>query len=271
MQPAPTESRLNGSAPTARELNAMLLQRYVSSDLTHFVGRSVKIKRKRYLLLRRILKDGLLRARPKPAGLGSGIYYLQKDAEKSLSMNEACEGSAVCFCDIPLGDLELHMRKYSEFGLAFSKELLADCGASPVIYVPRLGRPSLLPYEGYGRGRVASQRVAFDHFWRLFNRIESALPEFEAAPGLRKNAADLRRMLQFLESHIISNLKFFDHRLPDFDKDNFYMEREWRVSHDVEFKLSDVQRIIIPREYSRDFRRDFPKFDGEIVFADMPH
>jgi hypothetical protein len=249
----------------------MLLQRYVSSDLTHFVGRSVKAHRKRYLLLRRILKSGLLKASPKPVGLSRDVHFLRKDADLSLSTNEACVGSVVCFCDIPLGDLQLHMWKYSEFGLALSKEFLADCGASPVIYVPLYGRPALLPYEGYPPGRVASQAVAFDQFWRLFNRIENALPDFAAAQGLRKRVVDLRRMIDFLEVHIISNFKFFDHRLHDIEEENFYMEREWRVSQDVKFDLTDVQRIIIPVKYSDELRRDFPKFDGEIFFADLPH
>lgn len=224
----------------------MILQRYVSADLTHFVGRSIKNQRKRYLLLRRILRNGELKAFPRASGVASDFHVLQKDTDLGLSTNEACAGSIVCFCDIPLGDLPLHMHKYSEFGVAFSKEFLADLGASPVFYVPRYGRPALLPYEGYGPGRVASQAVAFDHFWRLLNRLAKRVPDLEVDSRFRRTAGDLRRMTAFLEVHVISNLKFFDHRLCDTDPQNFYMEREWRIGRDVQFTLNDVQRIIIP-------------------------
>ena len=114
----------------------MLLQRYVSADLTHFVGGSVKTDRKRYLLSRKIPEAGLLKASPKKVGLNSDFHQLRKDSELPLSRNEACVGSVVCFCDIPLADLQLHMLKYGGFGLAFSKIFLAEHGASPVIYVP---------------------------------------------------------------------------------------------------------------------------------------
>jgi hypothetical protein len=41
----------------------------------------------------------------------------------------------VCFCDIPLPDLPLHMTKYSRFGIAFRREFLISFGANPVFYV----------------------------------------------------------------------------------------------------------------------------------------
>ena len=50
---------------------------------------------------------------------------------------------------------------------------------------------------------------------------------------LPKTALELRRMMQFLECNIISNFKFFDHRLDDTEDDHYYMEREWRVSQNV--------------------------------------
>lgn len=175
----------------------------------------------------------------------------------------------VCFCDIPLCDLPLHIAKYSPFGVAFSKEFLANLGAMPVSYIPLKGRPSLLPYEEYSRGRVASQKVAFDHFWELYKKVEQALPRVEEENAVFSR--DLRRLMAFLELHVISNFKFFDHLLFDDDEDHFYMEREWRVKQNVKFKLGDVARIILPETFGKQVRKDFPRFDGEIVFADRDH
>jgi len=162
------------------------------------------------------------------------------------------------------------MHKYGQFGIAFSKSFLAELGASPVIYVPRYGRPALLPYEGYSRRRVASQAVAFDHFGRSSTKSRKAWLTSKAEPRFKRTAEDLRRIMEFLELHVVSNLKFFDHRLSDLDEDNYYMEREWRVSRNVKFSLRDVQRIIIPSEYSRRLRNDLPRFDGEMVFSARP-
>lgn len=249
-------------------IELMLVQRYISTDLTHFVGAKMKTKREQYRLLKRILNSGTLKASPGPVKFPK--HLLVRNTDLPLSSNEACRGSVVCFCDIPLCDLPLHMLKYSQFGLAFTKEFLAELGALPVIYVPVLGRPALLPYEDYGRKRVASQAVAFDEFWRLFQGIENAIPEVETAK-LSKTARDLRRIMRFLECNIISNFKFFDHRLHDTEDEHYYMEREWRVSQNVCFGLDDVVRIIVPESYSRSLRKDFPKFDGEVVFADWEH
>jgi Putative abortive phage resistance protein AbiGi, antitoxin len=246
----------------------MLVQRYVSTDLTHFVGAKLKAQRDQYRLLKRILKSGTLKASPGP--VTAPQYLLVRKTHLPLSSNEACLGSVVCFCDIPLCDLPLHMSKYSSFGLAFTKDFLAEFGALPVIYVPVRGRPALLPYEDYGRKRVASQAVAFNEFWRLFQRIENAAPAFEKAK-LPEAARDLRRMMRFLECNVVSNFKFFDHRLDDTEDEHYYMEREWRVGQNVTFALDDVTRIIIPEGHGGQFRRDFPNFDGEIVFSDWEH
>ena len=163
------------------------------------------------------------------------------------------------------------MKKYSKFGLAFSKKFLANEGASPVIYVPSDGRPGLLPYEGYPGGRVAFQATAFDHFWKLINRVETSIPEFKGSARLTKPTDDLRKIFEFLKVHIISNLKFFDQRLFDADAGNYYMEREWRVGRDIRFRLADVVRVIVPAKCGQEFRRDFRRFRGEIIFADRPH
>jgi hypothetical protein len=249
----------------------MLIQRYVFSDLTHFVGRRLRNHCERYKMLRRILRTGILKASPKANGTGPMVRVFQKFTESRLSSNRACGLAAVCFCDIPLCDLPIHMIKYSNFGLAFSKDFLTDFGALPTVYVPKLGRPASLPYEGYGRGRVASQAVSFDEFWKVLNRIDADLSRLKNQKGAELLVRDLQRMITFLEFHLVSNLKFFDHRLSDIDPHNYYMEREWRVCQDIRFTLGNVLRVVIPENFGRQFRRDFPAFDGEVLFADWEH
>jgi hypothetical protein len=72
---------------------------------------------------------------------------------------------------------------------------------------------------------------------------------------------------KFLDFHVLSHLKFFNPYLYDEHVDNFYMEREWRVMRQVRFRLVDVRRIVLPEQFARRFRRDFPRYDGEIMFG----
>jgi hypothetical protein len=46
------------------------------------------------------------------------------------------------------------------------------------------------------------------------------------------------------------------------------MEREWRVLEDVRFSLADVERVILPREYSGRLRADLPGYSGQLSFSD---
>ena len=118
---------------------------------------------------------------------------------------------------------------------------------------------------------MASQTVSFDEFWKVFNRVDGALSQVKAQKGTKTLARDLRRIITFLEFHLISNLKFFDHRLGDTDVANYYMEREWRVCQDIPFLLDEVVRVIMPERFGAKFRRDFPAFNGELIFADWEH
>jgi hypothetical protein len=53
-------------------------------------------------------------------------------------------------------------------------------------------------------------------------------------------------MIQFLNMHVLSHLKFFDAKLQDWEEANYYFEREWRISQDVKFRLNDLWRVILP-------------------------
>lgn len=107
------------------------IQRYISNELTHFVGRKLS-DRERYALLVRILEDGWLTSPPHKHGLGS---MLTIDFNAKPSKNAMVSPQVIGFCDIPLDDLEIHMRKYGHFGLAFSKRFLVRRGANPVFCI----------------------------------------------------------------------------------------------------------------------------------------
>jgi hypothetical protein len=112
-------------------------QRYVSSELSHFVGRD-KSEEEQYSLLVKILRSGWLTHGPNHDPTVARTAGL--DFSKPISTDEAIKYQVVCFCDIPENDLSIHVNKYSRFGLAFKKEFLIDAGACPVFYVANEGR-----------------------------------------------------------------------------------------------------------------------------------
>src|SRR6185503_6683688 len=108
------------------------VQRYVSTELTHFVGRG-KAPEDQYALLVHILRGGWLTHPPHNPNISGNVYL---NPRASISNNEMYSPQIVCFCDIPVEDLEIHTDKYSSFGLSLSKDLVARQGGAPVLYLP---------------------------------------------------------------------------------------------------------------------------------------
>ena len=113
------------------EFQMVNVQRYVSAELSHFVGRG-KAEEEQYQLLLHVLKTGWLThaphdpTKPRTASL---------DFSRPISTDEVIKYQVVCFGDIPDTDLAIHVRKYSKFGLAFKRNFLIERGACPVFYV----------------------------------------------------------------------------------------------------------------------------------------
>jgi Putative abortive phage resistance protein AbiGi, antitoxin len=109
-----------------------MVQRYVSNELTHFVGRSLQTAEEQYRLLTEvILTSGTLGTMPE------GSFQVCAGGGTHPASNDMVRYPMICFCDIPVPDLALHIEKYSRFGLAFKKQFLVPKGARPVYYVPR--------------------------------------------------------------------------------------------------------------------------------------
>jgi hypothetical protein len=121
-------------------------QRYVSKELTHFVGKGLSEEEQYSVLVNSILKGGWLRHSPNAEGPQGPTELLETGAVHAMRINkfapidEMYAQTVVCFCDIPVSDFEIHMGKYSRFGLSFLKPFLVDKGASPVFYIAKDSR-----------------------------------------------------------------------------------------------------------------------------------
>jgi len=249
---------------------------YVSDELTHFLGRALLDDQKRYTLLREVVRTGWLKASHRDQ-LGPG-FVGQSDGQKALSGNDAIKCTSVCFCDIPVKALAVHMKKYGPFGIAFTKQLLLRSGATPVHYVVRNAR-----HRGVGIGprtvgdwfdqlRKELQNIAHD----LGSYVEKheGRPQFlaklsppDTPPGHRL-MGQVSALQNELEFQAFGQLKFFTAGLAENDPDNFYMEREWRVPEGLAFATDDIARLIMPREFVDRFRADVPQYSGPITLAE---
>jgi len=132
----------------ALEDRSRAVQRYVSSELSHFVGKD-KPEQEQYQLLLHILKTGWMLhkpfdpTQPRTASL---------DLSRPISTDRIIDYEVVCFCDIPSSDLATHIHKYSKFGLAFKKDLLIEKGACPVFYVPNDSPVPIAPDQLFAPG-----------------------------------------------------------------------------------------------------------------------
>jgi hypothetical protein len=252
-------------------------QHYISNELTHFVGRGAKTPDKQYATLIKILNEGQL-IHP----LSDGITCVDASVgcvpsvtmkvcpNAKLSNNEMFNPESVCFCDIPVGDLNIHIPKYSPFGLSFEKLFIVQHGGAPVYYIPKEAPVKVKMLARYGKNKA-----------QLFDRI---LPELDAYFNIDDKtiqsllstdspSIDTKKLLlgSFLKLHILSYIKFFEHDLPDDHEENYYFEREWRIVGRLEFTVSDIKRILMPESYARQFRKDFPEYYGQLTFVDLPN
>ena len=253
---------------------------------THYGGCKCK-ESDQYALLVKILKSGKLK--PDKDYVCSSIHGLpaamvQISPFEKFSSGEMYKLECVCFCDIPVPDLTLHMGKYSKFGLAFSKSFLIKKGANPVFYVAKessvldiapdipvgdlecrlKNRKTTLSehlesiYAVYSRG---------DLFSRMVKELHGFLKKINDLPCT--DAAEVQCISNCLKYHLISFVKTYEEGMDDNNVKNYYMEREWRVPGHVKFDLGDVCRIILPESCAKQFRLDFPCYNGQLTFAEF--
>lgn len=256
-----------------------LHQRFASPFLTHFVGRgpiadevpSPAREEAQFGTLLAILGSHFLADSPdRPPGSFLG-YSVGDDP---LCSNEMVSVSPVCFCDIPLDDLGLHMDKYGEFGLGFQRPFLVTRGASPVFYVAR---------DSFVRERFVTGTVTrgeyFNEMGTVYGQLRAfvfsggtvpgtedadlhvilaAHPELREEPAVQRLTERLNKLMQFLDPYVFGYVKCFDSSLPDDDDRNFYLEREWRVPRRIDFTVDDVAFIVVPRAFVSRLRREFP-------------
>lgn len=257
-------------------------QRYVSKELTHFVGRGPtgpipleeQYGRLLSILTRRTRGSLWLTSDPANPGVRRKIDI--HPARNICDDDAAFDQHPVCFCDIPVEDLGIHMGKYGYVGLSFLKTFLVPKGASPVFYV---AKDSLVELDfrdeeprlrSTREGEFNAQVSAYlSLFLQRLKWVDDkrGFPKEECGELLR-HVNDLSHPTWHLYYYVFGFVKAFDTTLQETHDKNYYMEREWRMVMDLGFELADVWRVILPRELVGRFRRDVPAYEGQITFAE---
>ncbi len=242
------------------------MQRYISSELTHFVGKGLS-EDTQYQLLVKIISRGFLSHPPHSRNVTGNLIV---NPSAKMSENEMYNPQVVCFFFILVDDLPLHMGKYGRFGLAFEKKFIVSKGGRPVLYLPttsrmtrnrRLSVTETLDRLQAGKDPVVAENLEMGkYFDEMFQEYHALIQQSSDAQGELKLYLSLAR-------HIFSFIKFFDPSLPDDDPKNFYFEREWRVIGNLDFTVTDVVRVLLPQEFSERFRDEVPRYIGQLIFS----
>lgn len=99
-------------------------------------------------------------------------------------------------------------------------------------------------------------------------RLASTVAESDdpTARQLAEAGKSLAQLAPYIDKYVFSYCVPFDSTLDESDNHHFYMEREWRVLGDVRFMLTDVERVVLPREYASSFRSELPAYEGQLSF-----
>jgi len=265
----------------------MSTQSYVSDELTHFVGKAKKLpdgkpnNAERYALFLKILGDRFDLRAPRRGWLQASYreefgpgFNMRSDGQKQLSTNDAIRCTMLCFCDIPPGQLGIHIQKYGSFGIAFSKQFLLRQGAVPVHYVPPnasnrgVGIGPRTVAERFDTLQAELQRVRFD-LDEYVTRVDGAAAYLsKLSPSNTPMGHQLLGRFSWLQTEleelVFARMKFFTEGLPEDHDENFYMEREWRLHDGLAFRLEDISRIFLPQDYTEQFHEAIPDYTAPV-------
>jgi hypothetical protein len=241
----------------------MINQNYISNILYHFVGRSLGTKNDQYKLMTGILKDGWLTFSPHKNS--HNPKQIEIDSSIGRNINEMFSPKCICFADIPGSELKIHRGKYGQFGIGFSKSFLVKKGANPVFYIEE--NSSVYKMNSSTNEVELTKKVEYYQencskaMWYFLMKY---LPSCQKSKDESQDTWDIYLFL----IDVFSHFKVWNSDLDDEDSKNYYFEREWRVIDNVDFQLSDILKIIIPRCFEKRLRDDFPEYTGEIEFSD---
>ena len=172
------------------------------------------------------------------------------------------EPNCVHFADIPEGELEIHISKYSKFGLAFYKSFLIKKGVNPVFYIEENSTIYKKDFSSLDKYELTNREKYYQEYCSktIFYFMQKYL---HCCKNNKVELQDTWEIYYFL-FNLFSHFKVFNNNLEDNDPDNYYFEREWRATNNINFKLLDVVKVILPENKKKQFEFDFPELKDKL-------
>lgn len=239
------------------------VNQYVSNELFHFVGRHEPTQERQFEVLMRILENETLRS------TRQRVVENQIDIQEKVVSGELTKIAAICFCDIPRQSLRLHMQKYSQFGISFTKRYLASRGAKPVIYIPIKSRIA----GGKGnRGEYITQRFrkVLSSLIELHESKEEINRNFSSNQRIKDSVNAVANEWSFLASEFYYFIKMYDEDLAEDHDKNYYMEREWRLVNaptktTLNFSIEDIKTVMVPFNFRYQLLSEFGSLGNRVI------
>ena len=237
--------------------------RYTSDELFHFVGCGHPHDHEgNYDILKTILIDRCISHPPHERGWG--VERLTLNPAESLLNGGLLVPDVVCFADIPVGALDIHVKKYGMFGLSLVRGHLVRYGDRPVMYVPVHADDGLSIYR---RTLLRDIEAVF----RSLQEVTRDLPPLTQR-SLGRQLGSLQESAQaastILGRAFLAFIKPFDAALDDSAPENFYMEREWRRLGNVCFEPEHVGRVLVAEAYVARLKAECPAFERKVESID---
>lgn len=247
----------------AKEQGQRMANDYTSPILYHLVGNTRPLEHEQnFATLCAILES--MEVRPCAVGGSRVGIRIQVDPTRQSTNGEPIFQTASCFCDIPFKSLALHASKYGYFGVGVAREWVAHWGGRPVIYVPTDN-----PRAGSINNYLCTEAL---NAWKGINE-HFPIPDGPRSRYVGQPAstpAESALLAQrFIAKDVLAFIKTFDHRLPDNDPNNYYMEREWRMLTKLALEIP-LREIVAPVEYHESLRTQFPHL-AKIEIRPIPH
>jgi hypothetical protein len=240
---------------------------YISNYLTHWIGSKEADDAVRYqILTEKILKEKALLYNYNDIPFRSKYGGIQRHAW-GVDM--------ICFTDIPFSEVEEHCKKYSRFGISFSKAYLANSCVVPVWYTL-----SPFVYEAYS------------YLYHSVHGLQSLVDNKIIPEGkyinqkftIHKYLQKLHAFIAFFQDYDNEEFTFVERTLSaneqqkDFfqKKGNHYFEREWRSVYrrgdsyswnkEIDgrphflFLEESVTCIIVPEKFLENLKKDINNF-----------
>jgi hypothetical protein len=233
---------------------------YISSLLTHWIGRLLQSDEEKYeVLIDKILRKRELLFSRNPIAFSSKYGGFTEKESWGVKM--------VCFTDMPLSMSQAHCDRYSQFGVAFFKHALANSCLCPVAY-------AMNPFI----------YKAYSYLYHNFVALKALVDDktlIDGAPfSFDKSMQSLHTWIAWSQDYSEEEFARDEHSIlanpsqADFfkDKSAFYYEREWRAvyrpgdkfcwatEHDndsfFQFDASSIRYVIVPPSFIERARKD---------------